>query len=115
MGIDQIDKPQLLGQGIQQGRRAKLSGLNGAEYGHHLWWGNGGELGTDLLHDALLGAQVELLDDARVALDPSGADPIEVGLAFFPFRDQTWHGERRVTGMKKNINITNKNRQIIKF
>jgi hypothetical protein len=54
MGIDEIDKPQLLGQGIQQGRRAKLSGLHGAEYGHHLWWGNGGELGTDLLHDALL-------------------------------------------------------------
>ena len=58
-----------------------------------------------LFHDPLPGAQVELLDNARVAMDPSGADPIEVRLAFFPFRDQTWHGARRVTGMKKNVNI----------
>jgi hypothetical protein len=58
-----------------------------------------------LFHDPLRGPQVELLDNARVAIDPSGADPIEVRLAFFPFRDQTWHEERRGTGMKKNVNI----------
>ena len=103
MGIDQVDKPQLLGQGIQQGRRAKLSGLHGAEYGHHLWWGHGGELGTALLHHGVLRAQVDVLDDTRVAIDPSGADPIEVRLAFFPFRDQTWHDERGNAEEKVNI------------
>jgi hypothetical protein len=57
-----------------------------------------------LFQDPFPGAQVELLDNARVAIDPSGADPIEVWVAFFPFRDQTWHDKGRVTGMKENLN-----------
>ena len=65
--------------------------------------GGRGALGMHLCHDPVPGAQVELLDNARVAIDPSGADPIEVRFAFFPCRDQTWHDKGRVKGMKENL------------
>ena len=104
MGVDQLDEPELLGQRIEEGRGPKLSELHGPEC-RHLLWGGRGALGMYLFHDPLPGAQVELLDNARVAMDPSGADPIEVRLAFFPFSDQTWHNNGRVTGIEKNINM----------
>ena len=66
--------------------------------------GGGGELDTDLLHHPVLGAKIELLDDARVPLDPSGTHPVEVGPAFFPFGDQTWHNDERVIQFKIEIN-----------
>ena len=96
MRVDQLDEPQLLGQGIKQGRGPKLPDLHGVELGELVGWGGGGELGTDLLYHPLPGSQVELLDDARVAVDPSRADPIEVGFAFFPFGDQAGHSSERV-------------------
>ena len=104
MGVEQLDEPELLGQRIEKGRGPKLSELHGPEC-RHLLWGGRGALGMYLFHDPLPGAQGELLDNARGAMDPSGADPREVRLAFFPFRDQTWHEERRGIGMKKNVNL----------
>jgi hypothetical protein len=83
--VDQLDEPQLLGQGIQQGRGPQLPDLHGVELGELVGCGGGGDLGTDLLSHPLPGAQGELLDDARVAVDPARADPVEVGVAFFPW------------------------------
>jgi hypothetical protein len=89
VGVDQLDESQLLGQRIKQGRRAKLPGLDGAECGPRLWGRGGGERGPDLLQHPLLRAQIELLDDARVAIDPRGAHPGEGRPAFFLFGDET--------------------------
>ena len=95
MRVGQLDEPQLLGQGIKQGRGPKLPDLHGVELGELVGCGGGGELGTDLLSHPLPGSQVELLDDARVAVDPGRADPVEVGLAFFPFGDQAGQSSER--------------------
>ena len=94
VGVDQIDESQLLGQGIEQGRGPKLPGLHGAERGMAPWGGSGVRWARMLLHDALPRTQIDLLDNARLALDAGGADPVEVRFAFFPFGNQAWHNGR---------------------
>jgi len=54
----------------------------------------GSPLDTDLLHDPLLRTQIDLLDNARLALDAGGADPVKIRSAFFPLGNQAWHRER---------------------
>ena len=88
MGIDEVDDSQVLCQGIKQGRGAELPGLHGHESRDGLWVRRGGRLGTELLEHTLAGAEINLLDDTRLALEASGAHPIEVGFIFFPFGDQ---------------------------
>ena len=97
MGVDQLNESQFLRQGVKQGRGAKLPGLHGVERRECLRVGGGGALGTDLLYHPVPGTEIALLDDARVAVAPSGAHPVEVGPSFFPFGDEAGHNGERVT------------------
>ncbi len=67
----------------------------------------------ELFHDPLLGTQVDLLDDAGVAIDPGGADPVEIGLSFLPLGDQAGHNARRVILLRKYVNKYLKNKSIL--
>ncbi len=88
MGVDQIDKLQVLHQGIEQGRGPKLPGLHGLQRrGGPLLRGTRA-LGTKPLQHPLSGAQINLLDNPRLAVDAGRAHPIEVRFIFFPFGDE---------------------------
>jgi hypothetical protein len=115
MGVDQLNESQFLRQGVKQGRGAKLPGLHGVERRECLRVGGGGALGTDLLYHPVPGTEVALLDDARVAVAPSGAHPVEVGPSFFPFGDEAGHNGRRVTVYEKYVNNYQYNRKINKI
>ncbi len=110
MGVDQRDEIQLLGQGIEEGGGPKLSAPHGLECRALGLGGGRGALRTKLLHDPLLGTQVNLLDDTGVAIDPGGADPVEIGFTFFPLGDQARHNVRRVIPYKKYVNNCLENR-----
>jgi len=88
MGIDQIDESQVLCEGIEQGRGPKLPGLHGLQRRSGPVLRGNRVLGTQLLQHALSGAQIDLLDNPRLALDAGRAHPIEVRFVFFPFGDQ---------------------------
>ena len=88
VSINQLKEPQFLGHSIEQRRGAELPGLHGVERGHCPLGGSGSPLDTDVLHDSLLRPQIDLLDNARLALDTGGADPVEIRSAFLPLGKQ---------------------------
>src|SRR5438445_2221837 len=94
VGIDQLKEPQFLGHGMEERRCPELSGLYGVERGHCPLGGSDSPLDTDVLHDPLLRPQIDLLDNARLALDTGGADPVEIRSSFFPLGNETWHTGR---------------------
>ena len=93
----------------EESRGSKLPDLHGLERRERCRFGGRSELGMDLVHDPLLGTQVDLLDDASVAIDPGGADPVEIGLSFLPLGDQAGHNGNRVIPFDKYINKYLKN------
>ena len=97
MGVDQLDEAQFLGQGIEESRGAKLPDLHGLERRECCRFGGRSDLGMDRVHDPLLGTQGDRLDDASVAIDPGGADPVEIGRSFLPLGDQAGqNGDRGI-------------------
>jgi hypothetical protein len=68
--------------------------------------------GLELFHAPLLGTQVDLLDEAGVAMDPGGAEPVERGLSFLPLGDQAGPNARRGILLRKYVNKYLKNKSI---
>jgi hypothetical protein len=70
MGVDQLDEAQFLGQGIEESRGAKLPDLHGLERRKRF----GVEANWARIWSMTRPGQVDLLDDASVAIDGAGAD-----------------------------------------
>jgi hypothetical protein len=97
MGVDQRKESQRLRQGVAQGGGAKLPGLHGGERREGLRGGGGGPLGTALRYHPVPGTEVARLDEARGAVAPSGAPPVEIGASCVPCGEEAGQNGGRVT------------------
>jgi hypothetical protein len=88
--IDDLDELELLGPVPEPSGSAEFFD---PQLLQRSWTGSlaTGEVIFQFLQEALFGTEVDLFDDTGFAVDPSGADPVGVGVTSAFFEDETGH------------------------